>query len=147
MTTLIIGGTGNTGLALAKLLHAANRPVLVTSRTGKAPEPFKAVIFDWFNASTFENPFIEDSSIDRVYIIIPRASPEALKIVKPFLELANSKGVKKYVFLGTSITTPGGPFGGDIYQYLIDSGLDYVVLRPTWFMRMYSNYWITHSIS
>lgn len=135
MTTLIIGGTGNTGLALAKLLHSAERPVLVTSRSGKAPEPFKAVAFDWTKPSTFENPFEADPSIEKVYFI-PPSSDETLAIVKPFLDLAVSKGVKKFVLLATAVTLPGGnAFSGDILQYFIDSTLDYTVLRPTWFMR------------
>ncbi|KAF9041431.1 hypothetical protein BJ165DRAFT_1349880 [Panaeolus papilionaceus] len=138
MTTLIIGGTGNTGLALAKLLHSAERPVLVTSRSGKAPEPFKAVAFDWTKPSTFENPFEADPSIEKVYFI-PPSSDETLAIVKPFLDLAVSKDVKKFVLLATAVTLPGGnAFSGDILQYFIDSTLDYTVLRPTWFMQNFA---------
>ncbi|KAF9009626.1 hypothetical protein BDQ17DRAFT_1421793 [Cyathus striatus] len=62
------GGTGNTGLKLARLLHAANIPILITSRSGTAPESFPAVKFDW-NDSTFSAPFEKDPSIDKVYLI------------------------------------------------------------------------------
>ncbi|PPR03653.1 hypothetical protein CVT24_007767 [Panaeolus cyanescens] len=138
MTTLIIGGTGNTGLALAKLLYGAGLDVLLTSRSGKAPEPFKAVSFDWTRPSTFEEPFRVDPSIDQVYFI-PPSSADSLKIVKPFLDIAISKNVKKFVLLATAVTTAGGAaFAGDIYQYFLESTLDWVVLRPTWFMQNFS---------
>ncbi|KAF8965090.1 hypothetical protein BDZ97DRAFT_1659434 [Flammula alnicola] len=137
MTTLITGGTGKTGLALAKLLHAANRPVLITSRAGKAPEPFKAVKFDWFDKTTYENPFNADPKIDRVYIIVPGIF-DVLSYLGPFIDLAVSKGVKRFVLLSTSQLEPGdGPLG-KVHQYLLDIGVDYAVLRPTWFQENFA---------
>jgi len=133
MTTLITGGTGKTGSALARLLHAANKPFLVASRTGKAPEPFKAVAFDWMDSTTFENPFKASPDIDRVYLIIPMVL-EPLPIMKPFIDLAISKGVKRFIFLSTSVTNAGDDFHGKVHQYLVDIGVDYVMLRPTGFM-------------
>ncbi|KAF9041421.1 hypothetical protein BJ165DRAFT_1391823 [Panaeolus papilionaceus] len=142
MTSLIIGGTGNTGLPLAKLLHGAGHSVLVTSRSGKAPEPLKAVAFDWTDPSTFENPFKADPLIDRLYFIPPNAQ-DSLAIVKLFVEKAIAHNVKKFVMLATSLTTPGGAFGGDIYQYFLDSPLDYVILRPNWFMQNFATQFVT----
>jgi len=133
MTTLIVGGTGRTGLALARLLHAANYPVLLTSRSGKAPEPFKAVAFDWSDVATFENPFKADSNIDRVYLLFPRIL-DVISPAKPFIDLAIAKGVKRFVLLSASTVTPGSPSLGEVHQYLLDVGVDYTVLRPTWFM-------------
>ncbi|KAF9041420.1 hypothetical protein BJ165DRAFT_1530146 [Panaeolus papilionaceus] len=117
MTTLIVGGTGNTGFALAKLFEAAGRPSLLTSRSGEVPEPFR------------------DPSITGVYMIAPFAT-KALPIVKPSLYLAVEKGVKKFVLIATMMTNPGGggPFADDIYQYFIDIAVDYTVLRATWYM-------------
>ncbi|KAF9057087.1 hypothetical protein BJ165DRAFT_1397434 [Panaeolus papilionaceus] len=147
MTTLIIGATGNTGCALAKLMCRAGHPVILTSRSGVVPEPcnseFKpyigAVAFDWTKPSTFLNPFrfAADSSvkIEKVYFIPPSADG-TLGIVRPFLDQAVKRGVKKFVMLAASVTTPGGKyFCGDILKYFIDGPLDYTVLRPTWFMQ------------
>ncbi|KAF8970132.1 hypothetical protein BDZ97DRAFT_1792131 [Flammula alnicola] len=143
MTTLITGGTGKTGLALAKLLHAANRPVLLTSRAGKGPEPFKAVKFDWLDKTTYENPFNADPKIDRVYIVIP-AIIDTLSYVGPFIDLAVSKGVKRFVLLSASQVEPGdGPLG-KVHKHLLDIGVDYTVLRPTWFQENFAtNFYIS----
>ncbi|KAF8970131.1 hypothetical protein BDZ97DRAFT_127007 [Flammula alnicola] len=134
MTTLITGGTGKTGLALAKLLHAANRPVLLASRAGKAPEPFKAVKFDWLDKTTYENPVNADPKIDRVYMLVP-AIFDMLSYVGPFIDLAVSKGVKRFVLLSASQVEPGDDALGKVHQHLLDIGVDYTVLRPTWFQQ------------
>ena len=143
MTTLITGGTGKTGRILARLFHAANEPFLVASRTGKTTDPFKAVTFDWMDATTFENPFnAANPNISRIYLIAPPAY-EPLPIMKPFIDLAVAKGVKRFVLLSASQCNPGDPGPGGIHQYLIDIGVDYAVLRATgfqgkwvWFIRV-----------
>ncbi|KAJ3509042.1 hypothetical protein NLJ89_g5429 [Agrocybe chaxingu] len=122
MTTLITGGTGKTGIKLARLIHAAGHPVLLASRKGVAPSPFKAITFDWTDPATFENPFKADPNIDKVYLVAPLIL-DVLPVVKPFIELAISKGVKR-----------GGVYVGKVHEYLVERGVDYTVLRPTWFI-------------
>ncbi|KDR72515.1 hypothetical protein GALMADRAFT_281286 [Galerina marginata CBS 339.88] len=139
MTTLIIGGTGKTGLPLARRLEAAGHPVLLTSRAGKAPAPFdnRAVAFDWHDPTTFANPFNFkcDTPVDRVYIIGPAMySDEELGIVRPFIDLARERGVRRFVLLTASGIEAGGESLGKVHGYLVDSGVEYAVLRPTWFM-------------
>ncbi|KAF9041649.1 hypothetical protein BJ165DRAFT_1530344 [Panaeolus papilionaceus] len=156
MTTLIIGGTGKTGLALAKLLHKASRPLLVTSRSGVAPDPFPAVAFNWSDPSTFLNPFnyITSNStsttlppIDRTYIIGP-AILDPLPVVQPFIELAVSKGVSKFVLLSASLAPPGEHFAGSVHQWFIDHGKEkgvkeWVVLRPPAFMQNFTRLYVS----
>ncbi|KAF8815579.1 NAD(P)-binding protein [Phlegmacium glaucopus] len=134
MTILVTGGTGGTGLILARLLKERNHSFLVTSRSGTAPSPYKAVKFDWFDDKTFGNPFKADSSIDRVYLVFMPAVVDQLTIAKPFIDLAISKGVKRFVFLSASQVEIGSPAMGKIHKYLLDVKVDYTVLRPTWFM-------------
>ncbi|KAH9487321.1 Agroclavine dehydrogenase [Psilocybe cubensis] len=137
MTALITGGTGRSGLALAKLLQEANYPVVITSRSGEAPKPFKAIKFDWFDTTTHESAF-KDISIDRVYIVGPPGSNDSANIIS-FIDLAVSKGVKRFVLMSATQIDPSriqSAFpAGAIHQHLIDKGVDYVVLRPTWFIQ------------
>jgi len=137
MTILIIGGTGLTGSRLARLLDKANHPVLLTSRSGTVPEPFKGVKFDWLDASTHENPFNADNQIDRIYMVGPDVF-SMLAPMKPFFDLAISKGVKRFVFLSASILEAGGPGMGEVHEYLVGLGVDYCVLRPTWFIENFA---------
>ena len=131
MTILVTGGTGKTGRILSRLLKEANQSVLIASRNGTAPSSYKAVKFDWFDDKTFENPFNADSSIDRVYLVLPSVSDQPTK-AEQFINLAVSKGVKRFVLL-SAIQDP--PAIAKIHQYLLDIKVDYAVLRPTWFMR------------
>lgn len=133
MTILLTGGTGKTGIRVARLLQKADQPVLITSRSGTAPAPFKGVHFDWFDPATHENPFNVASDIDRIYLIGPSVL-DMLTLMKPFIDLAVSKGVKRFVLLGASILEQGGPSMGEVHAYLVKLGVDYCVVRPSWFM-------------
>ncbi|KAF9458093.1 hypothetical protein BDZ94DRAFT_1271599 [Collybia nuda] len=132
MTVLIIGGTGKTGLQLAHLLTKARYPVLLTSRSGDVPEPYRGVKFDWLDSTTFGNPF-EVEGIDRVYLVGPPVL-DALPPAKKFIDLAVLKGVKRFVLLSATLFDRGGPVLGKVHEYLVELGVDYCVLRPTWFM-------------
>ncbi|KAJ3508558.1 hypothetical protein NLJ89_g5691 [Agrocybe chaxingu] len=133
MAVLLTGGTGQTGLALARLLHAANYPLLITSRRGVAPEPYKAVKFEWADHSTFENPFKADAHIDRAYLV-PPSDADPYEHMKPFIDLAVSKGVKRFVFVSASQAEKDSPIYGKVHEYLADIGVEYTILRPTWFI-------------
>ncbi|KDR83084.1 hypothetical protein GALMADRAFT_238896 [Galerina marginata CBS 339.88] len=130
MTILITGGTGKTGGKLAQLLQAAQQPVLIASRSGVAPGPFKAVEFDWTDEKTFENPFKADPNIDKVYLV----ATVPFELVKPFIDLAVAKGVKRIVFCSATAMEKGMYSYGKIHEYIVDVGVDYVVLRPSWFI-------------
>ncbi|KAJ3502624.1 hypothetical protein NLJ89_g8802 [Agrocybe chaxingu] len=144
MTTLITGGCGNTGSKLARLIQTASRPLLIASRSGTAPEPYKAVKFDWSDASTFENPFKADSNIDKVYIVISNIF-DVLPIVQPFVDLSIAKGVKRFVLLSGSHTHKAGPYIGKLHEYIENTGVDFTVLRPTSFIENFAGVF-AHSI-
>ncbi|KAF8065978.1 hypothetical protein FPV67DRAFT_1418259 [Lyophyllum atratum] len=141
MTILITGGTGSTGLCLAQHLHDANHSVLLTTRSKPVPEPFKGVHFDWVDASTHENPFQADPSIDRIYVLLPNVQ-DMLGVVKPFLELAIAKGVNRIVLITSTQTgtQTGMPAMGAVQKYVTELGVDYCVLRPTWFTDNFANW-------
>ncbi|TFK41649.1 hypothetical protein BDQ12DRAFT_646188 [Crucibulum laeve] len=142
MSTLITGGTGQTGLKLAHLLHEANQPFLITSRSGAAPKPYKSVRFDWLDSATFENPFLADPTINRVYLIGPPVDDMVTQI-KPFIDLAVTKGVKRFVLLSASQLDKGDPAMGKVHEYLVDIGVEYSILRPTWFADNFTRIFIT----
>lgn len=135
MTVLVTGGRGTTGSILSRLLKEANQSVLICSRSDNAPSPYKVVKFDWFDEKTFENPFKTDPNIDRVYLVVPSVIGQ-LSTVKPFIDLAISKGVKRFVLLTASQADIGSPvLMVKVHEYLLNIKVDYTVLRPTWFMR------------
>ena len=135
MSILVTGGTGKTGLTLAKILLENKKSFLLASRSGTAPEPFsgKGVKFDWLDATTYENPFKADPNIDRMYIINP-VIDEPYEPVTAFIDFAKAKGVKRFILLLGSPYPKGYMSHGKIWDHIADLGVEYTVLSPTWFM-------------
>jgi len=137
MAILLTGGTGKTSSRIAPLLVKQGFPVILASRSGTAPKGFSGCRFDWLDEKTFGNPFESESNITALYMVAPVAF-DLLAAMKPFTEYAINKGVKRFVLLTSSTTPSGGPAHGKVHEYLVERGVDYAVLRPTWFMGKYT---------
>lgn len=131
-STLLTCGTGKTSSRIAKRLQALDVPILLTSRKGH--QAGGVVTFDWYGESTFANPFAADT-IDTVYIVLPPPQPGAdVVAVKKFIDLAKEKGVNRFLLMSGSIIPKGSPTPhGQIHAYLESLGVDYAVLKPSWF--------------
>ena len=140
MAILLTGGTGKTSVRLARLLQDAKIPFLLASRKGEeaAPSGMPAVKFDWLDPSTYERPFQYESpggeKISAAYLISPVVD-EPEKPMNAFIDSAiKEHNVKRFVFVAGTSAEPGKPGAGKVWQHLLDTGLEYCVLRPTWFM-------------
>ena len=133
---LLTGGTGKTSQHLAPLLEKANQHVLLTSRSGTVEpyQPSRPVLFDWEKISTHQHPFTVAGSdhIDRVFLVLPM-KVGLFPHVKAFIDLAISKGVKRFVLLSATVCDLGETDMGCTHEYLMKSGVQYCVLKPTWF--------------
>ncbi|KAI9799637.1 MAG: hypothetical protein M1833_003952 [Piccolia ochrophora] len=144
MAVLLIGGTGKTAIRIVPFLQDAKIPFLLASRKGEdgAPPGLPATKFDWLDSSTFESPFqhksLEGKSISAIYLIAPQVS-DPTDAMTPFIDLAVEKyGVKRFVVMGGGSVEKGGTFVGKVWQHLDDLGVEYCVLRPTWFMENFT---------
>src|SRR5437667_6401486 len=133
MTVLLLGGTGKTSSRIARLLEKDSIPVLLASRSGSAPTPFKGCHFDWSNVSTYSNPFTQAADITAAYLI-PPFTMDVFTPMKAFTELARCNGVQRFIFLSGSIVNEGDPTLLQFHNYLTNLGLDHAVIRPTCFM-------------
>ncbi|KAL8723370.1 MAG: hypothetical protein Q9181_007298 [Wetmoreana brouardii] len=143
MTILLTGGTGKTSTRIATLLSAASIPHILASRSGNAPLPgSKACKFDWQDKSTWTNPWnlSPDINITAVYLVAA-GFMEPLDTLRPFVEMARSKGVERFVLLSATAIVQGGWGMGKVHEYLAELGerdvVEWGVLRPTWFMGSY----------
>ncbi|EED79970.1 predicted protein [Postia placenta Mad-698-R] len=134
------GGTGKTSVRVARLLQDAKIPFVLASRRGEAAAPsgMPAVKFDWLDSSTFATPFQHDfpgdESISAIYLVAPEAA-DPISPMNAFVDYAvKEHGVIRFVLIAGSSTEPGGHRLGKVWQHLIDMGVEYCVLRPTWFM-------------
>ena len=138
-TILLTGGTGKTASRIADKLQSRNIPVLLASRNVKSsgPSGFKAVRFDWYDVETYNNPFDEDKNIDTVYIVLPHLVPgvDTTALVKKFIDLAKGKGIGRFLLMSAAGIEKGAEFvpQGLVHAHLDAIGVDYAVLKPSWF--------------
>lgn len=140
MAVLLTGGTGKTSVRTARLLQDANIPFLLASRKAEAAAPsgMPATRFDWLDSSTFQSPFQhrfpDGERISAVYLVAPEVADPAPPM-NAFIDYAVSEhGVGRFVLCAGSSAELGGPYHGKVWQHLVDVGVGYCVLRPTWFM-------------
>lgn len=139
MTTLLLGGRGKTASRISWLLHAANISFLIASRSTSASSPFTQATFDWLDEESYANPFIKTTHegiapITTAYLVPPPIFDLAPPMVK-FVDYARNRGVKRFVLLSASTIEKGGPAMGQVHEHLAGlTGIEYAVLRPTWFM-------------
>ena len=140
MAIFLTGGTGKTANIIAYLLQDANIPFVVGSRRGEAAAPVGMVgaKFDWLDPSTFPNPFRHNfpggQRISTIYLVLAGAD---LAAAQAFIDYAfKTHQVKRFVLLAGGTTKLGDSYYGQIWQHLLDLGVEYCILRPTWFMGM-----------
>ncbi|OSX68124.1 hypothetical protein POSPLADRAFT_1043265 [Postia placenta MAD-698-R-SB12] len=144
MAILLTGGTGKTSVRIARLLQDAKIPFVLASRRGEAAAPsgMPAVKFDWLDSSTFATPFQHefpgDEGVSAIYLVAPEAADPASPMIA-FVDYAvKEHGVNRFVLMAGSSAEPGGRLLGQVWQHLNDIGVEYCVLRPTWFMENFS---------
>lgn len=153
MTILLTGGTGKTGLPLARLLcNNTTHSVILASRKGAIPATdcttshagnLHAITFDWFERSSWENPFAyvkkqDLRAIDRVYLV-SGAMRWDVSFMNDFIDFARKRGVKHIVLLSGSQAESGGNATGVVQRHLEKLAkhhpdVTYKVLKPTWFI-------------
>ena len=133
---LLLGGTGKVASRIVPLLTSNGNQVLVASRSGISPHlaNVQGIKFDWLDSTTFPTAF-EDNSVAAVFMI-PPITLYPLPVMKPFIDLAISKGAKRFVLLSSSAVESGDPYlMGKVSEYVFSLDVEYAILRPSWFMR------------
>ncbi|WP_276484545.1 hypothetical protein [Paraflavitalea pollutisoli] len=131
---LVLGSTGKTGGRIYQTLSNLGLPVRAGSR--KAPLPF-----DWDNTATWA-PVLQH--IDAVYISYQPdiAIPAALIAITEFTRLAVQNGVRKLVLLSGR----GEPEAQECEKVIINSGVDWTIIRASWFAQNFSEGFLLDSI-
>ena len=125
-TILILGATGKTGRRITQRLQAADVPVRLGSR-GADPA------FDWEDRSTWEAVL---EGIHAVYISFQPdlAVPGAVETVQAFTDQAVKSGVRKLVLLSGR----GEVEAEQAERVVQNSGVDWTILRASWFFQNFS---------
>ena len=122
--TLILGATGKTGRRIAQRLEG--RSVRLGSRVATPP-------FDWEDRATWEAAL---DGIHAVYLSFQPdlAVPGALETVQAFTDQAVKSGVSKLVLLSGR----GEVEAEQAERVIQNSGVDWTILRASWFFQNFS---------
>jgi len=123
---LIIGHLGKTGKRVEQKLNSLGVSTRGASRSSAIP-------FDWYDSSTWKAAM---KGITSVYLTFQPdlAVPGATRIIQEFCELAQSLGLQKIVLLSGR----GEEGAQQSEQVLMNSGLDWNVVRASWFAQNFS---------
>ncbi|BCX68003.1 NAD(P)H-binding protein [Pseudomonas izuensis] len=125
-TLLILGATGKTGRRIVKRLEAAGRNVRLGSRSATPP-------FDWEDRSTWAAAL---EGVQAAYISFQPdiAVPGALETIQAFTDQAVNSGVGKLVLLSGR----GEIEAQQAERVVQNSGIDWTILRASWFCQNFS---------
>ncbi|WP_306371438.1 NAD(P)H-binding protein [Nocardiopsis sp. CC223A] len=130
---LVIGGTGTTGRRVARLLTEQGRAVRVASRTS-------AHRFDWSDPATWDRAL---DGVRTAYVVPNDADPRTPDLI----DAARDSGLERMVLLSARgnddpdyytdrPNLDNGHMQGE--KALAGSGLEWTVLRPTWFTQNFT---------
>lgn len=123
---LVIGGTGKTGRKVVEGLRQQNQTVRIASRNS-------APAFNWDDPSSWPMAL---AGMDKVYIVYypDLAVPGALEAIEGLTREAKKAGVKKAVLLSGK----GEKEAERCEEVVANSGLDYTLVRASWFNQNFS---------
>jgi uncharacterized protein YbjT (DUF2867 family) len=123
---LVIGGTGKTGSRVAERLHKLNQHVRIGTHNNNPA-------FDWNDPSTF-GPAL--SGMDMAYVVYypDLAVPGAKDAIKALTDAAKASSVRKLVLLSGK----GEREAERCEEIVANSGLEYTLVRATWFNQNFS---------
>lgn len=136
---LVIGGEGKNGRRVVGKLRNMGCSVFSTTRR---KEEVKAdlLFFDWNDVSTYE---LAVSNIDKVYIVHPDTStPDAYEHINLLINCMVKKGVSKAVLLSGR----GQESVRKCEEILINSPLEWTIIRSAWFNQNFSEGHFLHGI-
>src|SRR5262245_48925908 len=130
-TTLVLGGTGKTGCRVASRLP---HDVRIGSRSAEPP-------FDWADDTTWAPAL---AGVEAVYVsYYPDVSfPDAAPKVTAFAKAAAEAGVTRLVMLSGR----GEPEAEPAEQGVRDAGVEWTILRCSWFMQNFSEHFLLEPV-
>lgn len=133
-TTLVLGASGKTGRRVVERLRARHLPVRIGSRSGEPP-------FDWDQPATWPAAL---RGVQAVYVSYypDLAASGASDTIRAFTELAVASGVQHLVLLSGR----GEPEAQRCERIVQNSGIDWTVLRCSWFCQNFSENYLLEPI-
>lgn len=138
---LITGGTGKIGNELTKLILNSNIKVRYALRN---PDKIKhndieTILLDFHNFHLFDKAL---NGCDKLFLLVPSAIENFNEIINNFVEKSKQSTITKIIFisaLGIENEDESELFLAEMK--IKNSGLDYVIIRPNWFMQNFTTFY------
>ncbi len=144
MNVFVTGATGVLGSDIYRALTAANINAKAASRSSKSVDGMETVLFDYEKPETYQNAI---ANIDTVVLIAPSLDPVSDKKMMPFIDVLDKSEVK-YVILISALGIDANK-EAPLYkmeEYIKTKDLNYVFLRPNFFMENFTRGFLKVSI-
>lgn len=131
---LITGGTGKTGRRIVERLDKLGLKVRIGSRSAELP-------FDWNDPTNWDEVL---EGIDKVYVTYQPdlAVPGAKEAISELVKVSKKAGVSKMVLLSGK-----GEREAELCEdIVINSGIDYTIIRASWFNQNFSENFLLEPI-
>lgn len=136
--TLILGASGQVGSALAQSLRTAGHELaLATSGPANKPEQVH------LNLASGEGLQQAFANVERAFLMAPPGYTRQDELLAPVIAQAQAQQLKKVVLMTAmgADADPNGPMR-KAELLLENSGLNYGIIRPNWFMQNFNTFWI-----
>lgn len=137
--TLVIGASGTVGSELVRLLGEKGHDVL--RATSKAVSDSASEVH--LNLVTGGGLSTAFASVEQAFLMSPPGYTNQDELLKPAIDAAKSQGVRKLVLMtamGANADEAAPMRKAEVH--LLNSGLDYNIIRPNWFMQNFNTFWI-----
>lgn len=139
---LITGATGNIGFEVIRFLYKTNTSNSIIAgvrNIEKAKKVFmdypklEYILFDFEVFVTFDNAL---TNIDRIFLLRPPHISNVEKYFKPLISKIKEYNINEIVFLSVQGAEKSKVIPHNKIEHLIkDSGINYIFLRPSYFMQ------------
>ncbi len=136
---LVIGATGQIGRQLVAELVAKGEKVKAASRNATPIGGAEAVSFDLARPESL-SPALE--GVDRLFVLVPGGTMNAVALLTPVIEAAAARGIKVVLMTAMGVDADDTIPYRQIELALIKSGAPHVILRPNWFADNFHSYWV-----
>lgn len=143
---LITGATGKTGGEVARQLAAADMPFRALVRDADKAARISALGADLVVGDIDDAAFLSTalSGIDKAFLVLPN-NEEQLVLEKKFTDACVTAGLKHLVYLSSleSVPESKNPITQNhvaAQNYIQSSGMDWTLIRPTFFMQNFETY-------
>lgn len=144
MNYLVYGASGGVGRRVANILLKKGETVVGCTRNPSLQKVEDNLKWVGVSTDTPEMGISALSGIDRVFLMSPPGLMDQYSLLKPWIDESKKQGVKRIVLMtamGIEHAPPEVPFK-KLELYLQSSGVDFIILRPNWFMQNFQINWL-----